>query len=380
MCVKVPAAPPACKEVAVAATDVWRRLAGLLGGLLAATSARAVDLPEDRAEAMIHVYDGGGTRASGPAVLVRKKVADRISLNATYYVDMVSNASIDVVTTASPYRETRTEVGGGLDYAYRDALLTLSASSSREPDYVANRVNFDVAHEVFGGMTTVALGYTRGADQVGKHDTVGFFDRATHWQYRLGVTQILSPRWLLSANLEAMSDDGYLGNPYRAARVFGAAVPERDPRTRTSRAAKLRVIGDIGTGSSVRAEYRYFWDTWAIKAHTLEVGASRHLAPGWLADAQLRYYTQRHALFYSDNASTETLYVSRNRQLSSFHSTSLGAKLAYTFKQVPTQYELKLNGAYQWMRYQHSDFTDIRTGKPYRYDANVLQLFVSATF
>lgn len=364
----------------MAATDVWRRLAGLLGGLLAASGARAVDLPEDRAEAMIHVYDGGGTRASGPAVLVRKKVADRVSLNATYYVDMVSNASIDVVTTASPYRETRTELGGGLDYAYRDSLLTLSAASSREPDYVANRVNFDVAHEVFGGMTTVALGYTRGADQVGKHDTVGFFDRATHWQYRLGVTQILSPRWLLSANVEAMSDDGYLGNPYRAARVFGAAVPERDPRTRTSRAARLRVIGDIGAASSVRAEYRYFWDTWAIKAHTLEVGASRHLAPGWLADAHLRYYTQQHALFYSDNASTETLYVSRNRQLSSFHSTSLGAKLAYTFKQVPTQYELKLNGAYQWMRYQHSDFTDIRTGKPYSYDANVLQLFVSATF
>ena len=31
----------------------------------------------------------------------------------------------------------------------------------------------------------------------------------------------------MSANFEALSDDGYLGSPYRVARVFGAAVPER---------------------------------------------------------------------------------------------------------------------------------------------------------
>ena len=30
---------------------------------------------------------------------------------------MVSNASIDVVTTASPYKETRNEYGLGADYA-----------------------------------------------------------------------------------------------------------------------------------------------------------------------------------------------------------------------------------------------------------------------
>ena len=48
------------------------------------------------------------------------------------------------------------------------------------------------------------------------------------------MTQILTPRWLMSANFEAISDDGYLGSPYRVARVFGAAVPERNPRTRSA--------------------------------------------------------------------------------------------------------------------------------------------------
>ena len=67
---------------------------------------RVAALPEDVAEGMVHLFNGGGVTASGPALLVRKSIADTVSLTGTLYVDMVSNASIDVVTTASPFRET----------------------------------------------------------------------------------------------------------------------------------------------------------------------------------------------------------------------------------------------------------------------------------
>src|SRR4051812_13494013 len=112
-CAKADAAPPACKEAAVVATSgsgVWmRRLRralarrphhlmragralGVVGGVMAAGGAYAVDLPEDRADAMYHFYDGGGTRADGPALLIRKKVADRLSISGSYFIDSVSNA------------------------------------------------------------------------------------------------------------------------------------------------------------------------------------------------------------------------------------------------------------------------------------------------
>src|SRR2546421_5999682 len=146
-CARAHAARPACREAAVAATSrlvSWiGRAAGLLGGVLAATSARAVDLPEDRAEAMVHSYSGGGVNANGPALLVRKSLADKVSLTGSYYVDAVSNASIDVVTTASPYKERRTEYGFGVDYAVRDSLVTLSTSHRQEPDYIANATSLD---------------------------------------------------------------------------------------------------------------------------------------------------------------------------------------------------------------------------------------------
>ncbi|HEV7913271.1 MAG TPA: DUF3570 domain-containing protein [Albitalea sp.] len=357
-----------------------RQLAGVIGGVLAVGGARAVDLPEDRAEGMVHVYSGGGVTATGPALLIRKSLADRVSLTGSYYVDAVSNASIDVVTTASPFRERRTEVGFGLDYAVRDSMITVQATNSKEPDYTSGTVSMDVSQETFGGMTTVSLGFSHGSDVVLKHGEPAFRDTVKRWQYRVGVTQILTPTWLASANFEAVAEDGFLGSPYRAARVFGAAVQERNPRTRSSRALKLRVIGDLGSRNAVHADYRYFWDTWAIKAHTAELGYSRYFGELWMADAFVRYYKQSHALFYSDNAPSETTYVSRNRQLSTFNSLGLGAKLSYTWKRVPGKYEVKANGAYERVRFNFKDFTDSRTNSPYTFDANVLQLYLSATF
>ena len=361
----------------------WRGVAGSLMAGSAATTASGATLPEDKAEAIFHVYDGGGVKATGPALLVRKSLFDRVLLSAQYYVDAVSNASIDVVTTASPFKEKRSAYDFSAETVVRDSTLSLALSRSSEPDYIAEATSLDVSHEVFGGMSTVSLGFTHARDLVGKKGVAGWIDRATHWQYRAGLTQILSPRWLLSANAEVISDDGYLGSPYRSARVFGATVPERNPRTRTGRAVKLRSITDTGAWverSSLRAEYRYYWDTWGILAHTFELGGAKYLGQSFLVDASVRTYSQGKALFYSDNAQSETLYISRNRQLSTFKSTSLSAKLSYTLAGMPKGYEVKLSGAYELKRFRFNDFTDLRSGKLYSYDANVVQVYVSANF
>ena len=372
----------------MAVTELLRRsgriLRGVLGSLLAGTAAtHAATLPEDKAEAMFHSYDGGGVKANGPAFLVRKSLADRVSISGQYYVDAVSNASIDVVTQASPFKETRTVWELGATTVVRDSTLSVALSRSREPDYIADAVNVDLAHEVFGGQSTVSLGFTRGHDQVGKKGIPGFIDDALHWQYRVGLTQILTPRWLVSINAEALADSGYLSSPYRSARVFGAFIHENLPRTRSARAIKFRSINDTSAWvdrSSFRAEYRAYWDNWKIRAGTSEFGASKVIGERFLLDATLRLYSQSKALFYSDDAPAEALYITRNRQLSAFRSTGVGAKLTYTWPGLPAGYDVKLTGAYERKSFRFSDFTDLRTKQPYSYDANVLQAYVSATF
>ena len=123
-------------------------------------------MPEDRADVLYHYYDGGGVQVDGPSVLVRKQVAQAFSLSASYYVDTVSSASIDVLTTASPYGEERIQAGVGVDYLRGDTLLSVGFSNSDENDYTADTLNVGISQEVFGGLTTVSLGYGRGSDEV----------------------------------------------------------------------------------------------------------------------------------------------------------------------------------------------------------------------
>jgi hypothetical protein len=77
------------------------------GAMLLLGGAHAGVLPDDRADILYHRYDGGGITVDGPSVLVRKKFGDNFSVAYNYYEDMISSASIDVITQASAYKEVR---------------------------------------------------------------------------------------------------------------------------------------------------------------------------------------------------------------------------------------------------------------------------------
>jgi hypothetical protein len=46
----------------------------------------------------------------------------------------------------------------------------------------------------------------------------------------------------------------------------------------------------------------------------------------------------------------------------------------------PGRYEIFLNGALEYWKTDYSDFTDLRTGNLYSYNATLLQFFVTAIF
>lgn len=343
--------------------------------------ARAAVLPEERADTMYHYYRGGGVEVAGPALLVRKGVGDNTSVFASYYADTISGASIDVVTTASPYKENRQEYGLGLDYLRRNTLMQLSYSSSNERDYVANTVNVNVSHELFGGQSTTTMGYSRGRDTVGRADTEFEADLNRH-QYRLGWSQVLSKTLVVNLDYESVAEAGFLNNPYRSARILGASVPELYPGARTSNAIAVRALKGFAAGdklqSSLRLDYRYFWDTWDIRANTLTAAYQRYVSTRWLCEAHYRYYAQDRASFYSDNFMVESNFMARDKELSTFTSHTVGTKLSYRLLRHPSVVDkATLNLAYDFIRYDYADFTDVRNGNPYKFDAHVLQLYLS---
>src|SRR4029453_2471747 len=104
-------------------------------------------------------YCGAGLEVTGPSVLVRKGFKDKVSLWGNYYVDQISSASIDVVSTASPYSERRTEMSGGVDYLHGKTTMGLSYLNSEESDYTSNNASFGMSQDFFGDLTTLSMSY-----------------------------------------------------------------------------------------------------------------------------------------------------------------------------------------------------------------------------
>src|SRR5690606_31815990 len=142
------------------------RFASALIACLLSTALTAAVLPEDRADVLYHRYEGGGMTIDGPSVLVRKSVGGRVSVSANQYVDSVSAASVDVLASASPYTEERTEKSLGVDYLAGKAIYSLSVTGSEENDYEASTVSFGANQDFCGYLTTLSFGYARGDDTV----------------------------------------------------------------------------------------------------------------------------------------------------------------------------------------------------------------------
>ena len=143
-----------------------RRLIAIAALLLTGTSAVAGVLPDDRTDVLYHLYDGGGVTIQGPSVLVRKQVGKSLSFSANYYVDMISSASIDVITTASPYDEERTQKTLAVDYLRGNTTMSVGYTTSVENDFDAETWNMSISQDMFGDLTTLTLSYAKGDDVV----------------------------------------------------------------------------------------------------------------------------------------------------------------------------------------------------------------------
>jgi hypothetical protein len=397
---------------AVFGAPLGRCLKVLAGLCLVGAPAIAGVLPEDRADAMYHNYSGGGITIQGPSVLVRKKIGDNFSLSANYYEDMISSASIDVKLSASPYKEKRKQESFSVDYLHGKSTYTAGYIHSSEPDYKSDTAYYSVSQDMFGDLTTVSLGYRRGWDNVYRdikdaatgmiENDPTFHERADHRGYTLALSQILTRNAILNLNYEAITDQGYLGSPYRKIRYFDPTVPGKAftladqiyPGTRTSNAASGTLKYFLPYRAAVSGQYRYFRDTWGIVGHTVELDYTQPAFGHWIFDGSVRFYRQNAASFYSDlfPRANYSNFMARDRELAAFHSLTLGVGASYEFHvpRAPWINKSSLNIHYSRMIIDYSDFRNaLYAGQDgftagneplYQLNAGILQAFVSIWF
>ena len=111
-------------------------------------------LPDDRADLFYSKYSGGGMDITGESVLVRKKFTENFAVEANYFVDKVSGASIDVLSQASVIKDERKQKSGTLEYLHDKTTYTASYINSVERDYISNTASFSLSQDMFGDLTT----------------------------------------------------------------------------------------------------------------------------------------------------------------------------------------------------------------------------------
>jgi len=376
----------------------------LMAALFAlAAVGRAAVLPDDRADLLWHDWQGGGVTVDGPSILVRKSVNDSLSFAANYYVDMISSASVDVLSTASPYKEKRTQGSISADYLHGSTTYSLGFIQSHEPDYRANTGFFSVSQSMFGDLTTISFGYTRGWDKVGEDSYLNgryadggrittWVGDADHRNWQASISQILTRNLLMSLNVETDESDGYLQSPYRTARYIdpeGLVQTEAQvtPNTRTGNAASLQLKYYLPWHAALDGNYRLYHDTWGILAHTIGAGYTQPISTSWTLNGTARYYKQGAATFYGDLFPFEDSqnFMSRDRELAQYHDLTLGLGASWQFHPSWPRWIEKgtLNFSYNRMHIAYNDFHNYTVGGGtegvplYAYDANVTQFFIS---
>ena len=373
------------------------RRALLIAAVLSAFGAAdAGVLPDDRADVLYHRYDGGGVTIDGPSILVRKKAGKSLSFVGNYYVDMISSASIDVITTASPYTEERTQWSMGMDYLRGNTTMRVNYTTSEESDFDAETVSFAVSQDMFGDLTTLTLSYALGDDLVRKSDDPTFEEPLDRQIYGVGITQILTKNLISSVNVETVTEEGYLNNPYRSVRYFDADSElgysfegELYPNTRTSNAVGIRLRYFLPYRAAIEGEYRFFTDTWDIDGNTVALSYI-HPWKEWTFTGKFRYHDQTGAHFYRDlfTRSEETNFRGRDKELSELTSYTLMVQAAYEFLRDDGNdwgfiKRGKVTASLNLLHVDYAEFSDLTAGQPlgaeplYDLDANIFQIFFS---
>jgi Protein of unknown function (DUF3570) len=251
--------------------------------------------PEARAIAVRASSEIAGYANSDHVFVVSPTVAGSVSnptagwsLDGRYLVDVVSAASVDIVSTASRRWEEVRHVGslGGL-YKPGNFGVGANANVSIEPDYQSYTFGGSVQQDLFTKNLTLLVGYEHEHDISGRRDTPFsvFSRKIDHNAFKGGLTVVLDKATLLSVVGDVSFENGDTSKPYRYVPMFAAGVDvplgasvdvvnqlrlparvlEQLPITRN----RYVVAGHLARRfehSTLRISERLYTDSWGLRA------------------------------------------------------------------------------------------------------------------
>lgn len=320
-----------------------------------------------------------------PVVRATRLFGDGQSLSATLGIDVITgaspsgarpSASVQTTTTASG-RVVNVPAGSiplvrfedhraGLDGEWQKpwgkfVTSTLGAHASREKDYQSLGASGKVSAELFQRLTTVSAGggynsdsvFPTGGTPIGLSDGSEVSNKANSKRVTdvlLGVSQVLTRRWILSLDGTRTFENGYLTEPYKVISIVAPFTGEPEDQVTDNRpSSRIRSSGLLSSAYHFThdigyASYRYYWDTWGIRSNTFDLKYRHDLEDDWYIEPHVRYYRQTAADFYVTGISDRIAppeYATADYRLGRLTTMTVGANFAFRVGDSPSQWNLR---------------------------------------
>ena len=184
----------------------------------------------------------------------------------------------------------------------------------------------------------------------------------------IGFSRVLTRRWMLGLTGTRIHEDGYLTEPYKILSVIdatGTPVPSAD---RTESRPSQRNRSDVLASSVYHLQddvlyttYRYYWDDWGVKSHTIDVKYRTDLPEHDWLQPHVRFYTQTAADFFAFGLSQSLFpsvfspdpqgaprYATSDFRLGPLHSMSLGLMYGCPVPNSPGEFTIRGEYTRQW--------------------------------
>ena len=296
------------------------------GGPTSADHPRAPieDTATERATFEIAGYDDSDhVTVVTPSVAIGIENVSGASLHATYLVDVVSAASVDIVSTASPrWHEVRQ--AGTLSATYKpgDFGVTVGGSVSREPDYLSYGAYATMIKDFDEKNWSLVFGYGFSQDTIGRCGDSGlctpfsvFSRQLQRGSFNGGADFVINDTSLGSVVADVVVENGDQSKPYRYIPMFsptvaptvarGASIawvnanrlPERPLEQLPLSRERFALTGRYAhrfDASTLRLEERLYKDSWGLLASSSDAR--------WIFDLGRRFALWPHARFHVQSA------------------------------------------------------------------------------
>lgn len=305
------------------------RFGALAGGLMVAAAASI--WADNIINFGVHGFQDSRTvTVLSPVFDLDKDFTDRSSLKARFGVDAVTAAS-DSCARCHPQgaNNHRTYLDASYQRKYGDYKVEVGGEISRENFYAADTLSATVSRDLNKGNTTVAGGYSFSFNRPQLHPTQDVEHQVSQEAF-VTLTQTLAKGTVVQMTYDFSRISGYQSNPFLRVPVNGIMVVGNAPDIRNRQTISLRLRQALPADTYLEADYRRYWDSWAVDSNTLALGLSHYFVPSFLAGVSYRRYDQTGAFFYEPSYAGNPEYFTADFRLAPFTSGLYGGHVTYT--------------------------------------------------